>query len=123
MRDDAKKATPPRGWDVSGQAVHEARAHRPIMDLLDLVGRRWALRVLWELRLGAATFRQLRERCGGISPTVLNQRLHELREAGIVELEEGVGYRSTKHGTDLLHALAPLDDWARAWAKRRRNRP
>ena len=48
-------------------------------------GRRWALRVIWELRPEAgSTFRALQEACGGMSPTVLNERLRELRESGLL---------------------------------------
>ena len=100
-----------------GTRVRGSRTGRPIMALLDLLGRKWALRILWELREGAATFRELRERCGGISPTVLNDRLRELRDAGIVALV-GEGFRVTEHGEALLKALAPLAVWAAAWAKR-----
>jgi DNA-binding HxlR family transcriptional regulator len=88
------------------------------MALLDLLGRRWALRVIWELRDGPARFRDLRERCGGLSPTVLNERLRELREAGVVELVDEDGYRATEEGAKLLEAMGPLDQWARRWAKR-----
>ncbi len=49
------------------------------MALLDLLGRRWALRVVWELRDGPLVFRALQERCAGMSSSVLNQRLRELR--------------------------------------------
>jgi DNA-binding HxlR family transcriptional regulator len=88
------------------------------MALLDLLGRRWALRVLWELRDAPATFRELQERCDRVSPTVLNTRLQELRAAGILELEPSLGYRTTTHGAQLLAALMPLNSWATAWAKR-----
>ena len=89
------------------------------MALLDLLGRRWALRVLWELRDGGApTFRELQARCGEISSSVLNDRLHELREAGIVSDEAAGGYRLTSEGHELLDALAPIDAWARRWADR-----
>ena len=88
------------------------------MALLDLLGRRWGLRVLWELRDTPATFRDLRERCDGVSPTVLNERLRELREAGIVEVAGDVGYRTTSHGDALVKALGPMHDWAVAWARR-----
>ena len=85
------------------------------MVALDLLGRRWALRVLWELRDGSpATFRELRDRCDQMSTSVLNQRLGELREAGIVEAAAG-GYKLTKRGTELLEALAPLNAWAKRW--------
>jgi DNA-binding HxlR family transcriptional regulator len=90
------------------------------MALLDLLGRRWALRVLWELRTREAlTFRELQARCGDISSSVLNDRLRELREAGIVTAEPGGGYQLSADGRELLQALAPLDAWAKRWAKRR----
>ena len=97
--------------------VRGSRSGRPIMALLDLLGRRWTLRVLWELRTRPATFRELRERCDQASPTVLNERLRELRTAGIVERMPG-GYGMTEHGASLLLSLAPLHAWATAWARR-----
>jgi len=100
-------------------AVRGSRSGRPIMAALDLLGRRWALRVLWELRDGALTFRDLRARCDEVSPTVLNQRLAELREAGIVAHEEGSGYALAASGRTLLEALAPLHTWAANWGRRK----
>lgn len=90
------------------------------MALLDLLGRRWSLRALWELREGPLTFRELQARCGEISSSVLNQRLGELREAGIVEQaqERGAGYRLTPEGGALLEALSPLHSWAESWGER-----
>lgn len=85
------------------------------MAAFDLLGRRWMLRVLWELRGGGLTFRALRARCGDLSPTVLNTRLGELRGAGLVD-NAGEGYALTAMGVGLLEALAPLDAWAKRWA-------
>ncbi len=88
------------------------------MALLDLLGRRWALRAIWELRGGEPlTFRELQERCGGISSSVLADRLAELRSAGVVELGDD-GYALTGEGMRLLDAFAPLNDWAKRWARR-----
>jgi DNA-binding HxlR family transcriptional regulator len=88
------------------------------MALLDLLGRRWALRVLWELRDDEAlTFRELQARCGQISSSVLNERLRELRKAGIVAGPPEVGYSLTEQGERLLHALGPIEAWARHWAR------
>jgi DNA-binding HxlR family transcriptional regulator len=87
------------------------------MALLDLLGRRWALRVIWELREGPLLFRSLQERCEGMSSSVLNQRLRELRDAGIVDTGAG-GYRLTDEGQRLLRALSPIDPWAERWASR-----
>jgi DNA-binding HxlR family transcriptional regulator len=91
------------------------------MALLDLLGRRWTLRTMWELRDGPCAFRSLQERCDGMSSSVLNQRLAELREAGIVELAPD-GYRLTAEGRELLAAFEPLNDWAARWAARSRKR-
>lgn len=87
------------------------------MALLDLLGRRWALRVIWELRDGPLSFRQAQVRCGQVSSSVLNDRLAELRAAGIVEAGDD-GYALTPEGRKLLEAYRPLDAWARRWAER-----
>jgi DNA-binding HxlR family transcriptional regulator len=89
------------------------------MALFDLLGRRWALRLLWELRDGGVTFRELQARCEGMSSSVLNQRLGELRDAGIVERGGAAGYRLTREGAALLEALEPLHGWASRWGRRR----
>ncbi len=92
------------------------------MALLDLLGRRWALRVIWELRAGPLTFRELRARCDGMSPSVLNGRLAELRAAGIVAPGAG-GYALTGEGKALLELFGPLHAWAERWARRARPDP
>jgi DNA-binding HxlR family transcriptional regulator len=86
------------------------------MAALDLLGRRWALRVLWELRDGPLTFRAMRQACGGVSPTVLNARLGELKEVGILE-STAAGYALTSSGHSLSKALVPLYRWSTDWGR------
>ncbi len=100
-----------------GQPVRGSQTGRPIMALLDLLGRRWIMRVIWELRAEPLTFRELRERCDAMSPTVLNGRLHELRETGIVELAASGGYTLSPSGISLLEAMMPLLSWSEEWQK------
>jgi DNA-binding HxlR family transcriptional regulator len=91
------------------------------MAALDLLGRRGALRVLWELRAGDAfTFRALQD-AAELSPATLNTRLRELRAAGIIDA--AAGYKLTALGALLLPALEPLNDWASRWAKTRDKKP
>ncbi len=97
--------------------VRGSRTGHPTMALLDLLGRRWTLRVVWELRSGPLTFRALGEACSDISPAVLNERLGELRRARLVELAPASGYRLTDRGGELLHLLLPVVDWAARWAR------
>ncbi len=94
-----------------------ANSSRPIMRLLELLGRRWALRVLWELRGEALRSRALRAACDDVSPTVLQRRLDELREAGLVDLNQEQGYCLTRLGRELLEAFSPLYKFAEKWAK------
>ena len=102
-----------------GTKVRNSRTGRPVMAVLDLLGRRWALRILWELhKNGPSSFRSLQRLCGDISPTVLNSRLSELREAGIIELREGGGYVITEEGMALGGIIAQLDSWAKRWSER-----
>ncbi len=87
------------------------------MAALDLLGRRWALRVLWELRDGPLGFRELRDRCDAMSSSVLRDRLVELGEAGLVGRDAEQRYLLTPIGAELRDAIAPLDRWANVWAR------
>jgi DNA-binding HxlR family transcriptional regulator len=86
------------------------------MALMDLLGRRWALRVIWELREDRRSFRSLQEACGGVSPTVLNERLRELRESGLVDSAGTDGYGLTGLGRELIERFLPLVAWSTRWA-------
>ena len=88
------------------------------MALLDLLGRRWTLRIAWELRDGPLTSRALRTACDDASPTVMQARLSELREAGLVELLTGDGYCLTRLGRELIESFLPLHHFAERWSKR-----
>ncbi|OFX02404.1 MAG: transcriptional regulator [Alphaproteobacteria bacterium RIFCSPHIGHO2_12_FULL_66_14] len=96
--------------------VRGSRTGRPIMVLLDLLGRRWVLRIVWELREEPKRFRELQDAIGA-SPTIVNSRLAELREAKLVELDADTGYRLTPLGKELLRLFLPLHLWADKWAK------
>lgn len=92
------------------------------MAALDLLGRRWALRMLWELRNGPLGARPLRERCDDMSSSVLYERLSELRAAGLIAKDDNGEYALTSLGADLASALDPLDQWSRRWAEQRNAR-
>jgi len=106
---------------LAGTPVRGSRTGRPIMALLDLLGRRWILRVIWELREESLGFRALQARCERMSPSVLSQRLRDLVEARIVEQDGASSYRLTAGGRALLAALQPLHLWAEDWAGPQRN--
>lgn len=107
----------PKQAPTAKRSVRGSRTGRPIMALLDLLGHRWTLRIIWELRENALTSRALRTACDEASPTILQTRLTELRDAGFVELTDD-GYRLTALGSELLQNFAPLSRFAERWSKR-----
>jgi len=103
---------------LPGRPARGSKSGRPIMALLDLLGRRMTLRILWELsRAGEPlTFRAL-QAAAGTNPTVLNQRIKELRAAGLVTRDES-GYRLSQAGAELTALLLPLHAWAESQVRR-----
>ena len=89
-----------------------------MVNTLDLLGRRWALRVVWELRRDALGFAELRRRLG-VSPSVLAQRLRDLDAGGVVERGPDRRYRLTSTGRDLARVLYDLNRWAELAARAR----
>jgi DNA-binding HxlR family transcriptional regulator len=100
-----------------GRPVRGSTTGRPLMAALDLLGRRWALRILWELRDGPLGARALRERCDGMSPSVLYDRLGELTGAALIVQRDDQCYELSEAGRSLGVALNPLEQWASRWAE------
>ena len=101
---------------VPGAPVRGSKSGSPIMALFDLLGRRWAMGVVWVLsEQGPCTFGQLETACETISPAVLNTRLKELQAAGLV-VKLGNGYAVSKLGREVYAALLPLSATSKKWA-------
>ena len=97
---------------------------RPLPDefarAADLLGRRWALAILWAAaEAGAVRFNEFKQALEGIPPRTLAARLAELEEAGVLERTvvstarpPRVEYRLTVAG----RRLGALVDAMRAYA-------
>lgn len=102
---------------MPGSPVRGSRSGSAIMALFDLLGRRWAMGVLWTLsERGPSTFGQLETACETISPAVLNTRLKELQLAGLVA-KDGGAYAVTRVGQEVYRGLQPLSATAKKWAR------
>ncbi len=109
----SETASPPT--PLPGRPVRGSRTGRPLMAALDLLGRRWTLRIVWELSHGATGFRDLQARCDGMSASVLATRLRDLQDAALAE-PAPEGWALTALGHDLVGALGPLNSWSERWA-------
>ncbi len=107
--------TPPTETPLPGKPVRGSTTGRPVMAALDLLGRRWSLRIVWELRDGAVGARDLQRRCDGMSSSVLYQRLGELQNALLVSKDANGDYALTEIGDALRGALSPLIQWSSDW--------
>lgn len=103
---------------LPGAPVRGSRSGAPIMALLDLLGRRWALGIMWILaKEGGQSFSSLQEKCETISPGVLTGRLKELQIAQLIE-RSGRNYVLSALGKELFWHIQPLGLWARErWAQ------
>jgi DNA-binding HxlR family transcriptional regulator len=106
-----------RATPLPGRPVRGSTTGRALMAALDLLGRRWALRILWELRQGPLGARALLGRCDGLSSSVMYERLRELSDAGLVGRNDASEYELTSSGHALERAIAPLNGWAKTWEK------
>lgn len=104
-------------FPLPGQPVRGSKSGAPIMALFDLLGRRWAMGIVWVLaNRGPLGFRALQAECEMSSPTMLNTRIKELVRAGLIEMTPE-GYAVTKTGRELHAMLEPLGAWAKHWAR------
>ncbi|NEM91627.1 winged helix-turn-helix transcriptional regulator [Galbitalea soli] len=91
---------------------------RALVRAFEFLGKRWNGVILATLQTGASTFSELRRAVGGISDSVLSERLVELTTAGLITrtVDAGppvaVAYTLTDSGTALLPALNELTTWA-----------
>ena len=104
------RTAPPSDACVRGDAAL-ARA-------FEFLGKRWNAMVLGNLSEGPAGFRELSRNMGGISDSVLSDRLSDLAGAGLIArtVDEGpplaVSYALTDRGRALIPALAQISLWS-----------
>lgn len=90
----------------------------PIERGMRVIGGKWKASILWHLKDGPVRFNELSRQLGGASKKMVNQRLTELEEAGLLTRKVlsdkpiAVAYEITQGGKSALHILDALKDWA-----------
>jgi len=93
-----------------------------ILDIWDVLGRRWSLLILKNLSSkNVVRFNELKRNLKDISNTVLSDRLSELEQEGLItkkiypEVPLKVEYRLTTKAKDLEPILQSLSGWCEKW--------
>jgi DNA-binding HxlR family transcriptional regulator len=107
---------------AAGTTPHAAEECVPAADALGrafhFLGKRWTALVLGHLSAGPVGFRELSRAIGGVSDSVLSERLSDLAAGGLLlrSVDDGppvsVTYSLTPSGRALMPALEQIADWA-----------
>ena len=96
---------------------HRYQQYCALARALDVVGDRWTLLIVRELRPGPRRFTDLVDGLPGVSRKLLTERLRELERNGIIARRDlpppaaRQVYELTEDGRDLATAMAPLIAW------------
>jgi DNA-binding HxlR family transcriptional regulator len=96
------------------------RADGAVRIILDRIGDKWSVLILFGLADGAMRFGQLRSRIGDISQRMLTATLRNLLRDGFVERQvfpttpPSVEYRLSSLGKSFLEPMRTLQQWAAA---------
>ena len=95
------------------------RSPCPVANTLDIVGDKWTLLIIRDMRHGKRTYGELADSPEGIPTNILADRLRRLEDAGIIERtayqERPVRYAYTlsAKGEDLGELLGALVRWGK----------
>jgi DNA-binding HxlR family transcriptional regulator len=111
-------ATAPKTQEPASESEECVRSDAALDRAFEFLGKRWNGVVLGVLRSGPAGFRELSRAIGGISDSVLSDRLADLARAGLVSrtVDDGppvsVSYTLTDRGRALIPALEQIARWS-----------
>ena len=89
----------------------------PVEATLSVIGGKWKLLILWQLREKPRRFTHIKQGIEGITQKMLTQQLRELEADGLierqvyVEMPLRVEYSITPHGRTLYPVLVAMAKW------------
>lgn len=102
--------------------MHQYGQFCPVAKSAEIIGDPWSILIVRELLLGSSRFNTLQRGLPRISPTVLNTRLKQLEERGVIikrrlSGQRGYAYLLTAAGRELSAVVDALAVWGTRWAR------
>jgi DNA-binding HxlR family transcriptional regulator len=103
----------------TGKSAAPRRSYCPVANALDVVGDKWTLLIVRDMRHGRRTYGELADSPEGIPTNILADRLRRLEDAGIVERKAyqdrpaRYAYTLTAKGDDLSDVLQAFVRWGK----------
>jgi DNA-binding HxlR family transcriptional regulator len=85
--------------------------------VLDLLGGKWKMLILYHLRVARLRFSELRRLVGNVSEKMLSQQLKEMVADGLLRridhqtVPPHVEYETTPFGAELCDTMQPMCEW------------
>jgi len=99
----------------------------PVEATLGVIGGKWKVLILWNLKDRTYRFGELRKKIPSITQKMLTQQLRELESAGLIdrkvyaEVPPKVEYSLTEHGKSLKPVLNAMCRWGTGYLERKNN--
>lgn len=93
----------------------------PVAKAAEILAERWAPLVVRELLSGSERFNELRRGVPLMPPSTLSQRLKRLEDEGLVDRcadGDGIRYKLTQAGRELMPVIEALGSWGKRWIRR-----
>lgn len=91
----------------------------PVLYALNIIGGKWRLPILWNLKDGGLRYNQLKRKLNGITNIMLTRSLQDLEEYGLAnrvqhsEIPPHVEYFLTENSKKILPVLLLIQEWGK----------
>jgi DNA-binding HxlR family transcriptional regulator len=106
---------------MSNEKINNSEKKCSLKDVLDIIGGKWAMPIIYHLSKGKMRFKELERSIEGINTRMLVKELKNMELNGIITREvfatvpPTVEYSLTYKGEKLLPSIASLHSWGQAF--------
>ena len=98
----------------------ENKSHSEFVRVLEIIGSKWNLFIIWSLKDGKLRFTELQKRMGDVNSKTITKHLRDLEKSKIItrsvypEVPPRVEYTLTEHGYAFLPVFEAIREWGQS---------